>query len=151
MTRLKKLSESVNLGNIIDSNRAIELIRQNYPSEFTTDNVLKDVGANNPSSIIGLISDSGLVAAELFAFQQPGGGYVGAVVGIQINVEDIINKKYTVGTDYQCVLLNDKDNLKGITDLKNTMVAGTNLFGLNCTFNNSIKNIDQLLQLLLNK
>lgn len=148
MNRLRKIAESVNLGNIIDSNKAIQLIQQTYSNKFVMNSLKSDIGVNNPQAILGLISDNGIVIAEMYCFEQPGGGYIGITVGVQIDVSDVSTMQYIIEDNYQCILLNDINNPLGLTELKDIMINGIDLFGMNCTFKNNIKNIDQLFQLL---
>jgi hypothetical protein len=145
MIRLRKIARSVNLGDLIDTNKAYELIKEKLGTTgLDVNNIKNDIANGGAEAILGLISDNGLVAAELYCFKQSDGLYKGVVVGAKLNVDENNNTNIE---DYDCILLNSTEN-QTISQLSNTMIAGINICGMQCTFKNKIKNLEQLYELV---
>lgn len=148
--RLRKLNQSVNLGGLIDSNIALQLIHQKFGDGYSRETLINDVTVSADESILGLISDNGLVATELYCFKQSDGMYKGIIIGATLNITDPVNEIYEL-QNYDCICLNpqEEDN-KTISELKNQFKLGIDICNMYCTFQNNITSLDELFEQLNN-
>ena len=151
LTRLKKLADLYklfsckNLGTIIDSNTAINLIQDTYGSENLGSNQIYTFNGNL-EAVYGYISDDGFVAAELYCFKQKNNKFIGVIVGQKFYID---KNNITITEQPTCEMLNDINSTTTISDLDQMFTSNSfNLCGVNCTFNNKINSVDKLKQQL---
>lgn len=150
MNRLKKLnkfykiSSCKNLGNIIDTNSAINLIQDTYGSKFMGSNQVYSF-SGNLEAVYGYIADDGFIASELYCFKQDDNKFIGVIVAQKFYIDNSNN--VTPTESLSCQAINDSDNTMTIYQLLDLFTNGSyNLCGINCTFSKKIDNFDTLHQ-----
>lgn len=141
---LRRTSRSVNLGDLIDSNTALQIIQQNG-NGFNMEYLKGDLSMGGEESILGLISDDKDVAAELYCFRRHDGQFKGFVVAAPLIV-DYENETYQLGS-FDCICLNPElDDNRTLSQLTSVFKSGIDICGKHCEFQQNITDINSIFE-----